>query len=285
MALIGIVPATSCSGRLKHMNDNGNGETPTQLIWVIDQDGKPCVRWGLVAGYIGIVVGVNALAMLLISWFIGTRFNLPLVFAISCGAIACSTIVVELQRQRVLTGEWRFRLSILSCLILMLIAACFFAIIGNDIRANQLGHALNLALKTKLEELIDGGNVYISTIEGTGVSCDVSRASFSDVDLQKLIQLASERTPGISQITLLNLEKTSVTDVGLQALHRCPHLTHLFLPAFQLSNESIASLVACRNLKYLSLDESKLTSEQVTDLRKTLPNLILNGKRWKERRM
>ena len=267
------------------MNKNGKGETSTQLIWVINQDGKPCVRCGRVAGYIGIVVGVNALAMLLISWFIGTRFNLLSVFAISCGAIACSTIVVELQRQRVLTGEWRFRLSIISCLILMLIAACFFAIISSVIRANQLGHAANLALKTKLEELIDGGNAYISTIEGTGVSCDVSRSSFSDDDLQRLIQFASERTPGISQIVLLNLEKTSVTDVGLQAVHLCPHLTHLFLPAFQLSNESISSLVACRNLKYLSLDESKITSEQVADLRKTLPKLILNGKGWKDRRM
>ncbi len=267
------------------MNKNGYGETPTQLTWVINQGGKPCVRWGRVAGYIGMVVGVNALAMLLISWFIGTRFNWPLVFAISCGAIASFTVVLELQRQRVLTGEWRFRLSIISCLILMLIAACFFAIIGNIIRANQLGHAANLTLKTKLEELIDGGNAYISTIEGTGVSCDVSRTSFSDNDLHRLIQLASERTPGISQIMLLNLEKTSVTDAGLQAVQLCPHLTHLFLPAFQLSNESIASLVSCRNLKYLSLDESKLTSEQVAELSKTLPKLILNGKRWSDRRM
>lgn len=267
------------------MNNDGYGKTPTRLVSVINQGGKPCVRWGLVVGYIGIVVGFNALAMFLISWFVGTRFNLPLVIAISCGAIAGFTVVLELQRQRVLTGEWRLRLSIISCLILMLIAAWFFAIVGNVIRTNQLGNAANLVLKTKLEELIDGGNAYISTIEGTGVSCDVSRSSFSDDDLQRLIQLASERTPGISQITILNLEKTSVTDAGLQTVHLCPHLTQLFLPSFQLSNESIAGLVACRNLKYLTLDESKLTSEQVADLRNTLPKLILNGKRWSDRRM
>ena len=53
----------------------------------------------------------------------------------------------------------------------------------------------------------------------------------------------------------------------------------------KLSNEAIANLGACRKLKYLSLDESKLTTEQVTDLKRYLPNLILNGKRWKDRQM
>ena len=115
------------------------------------------------------------------------------------------------------------------------------------------------------------------------MSCDITRASFDDDDLRKLIQLASERTPGISQVSFLNLEKTSVTDAGLQSVHLGPHLTHLFLPSIKLSNESIDSLVACRKLKYLSLDESKLTTEQVMNLRRSLPELILNGKRWKER--
>ena len=177
------------------------------------------------------------------------------------------------------------RLSISTGLILMIMAACFFAVVGNEIRANQQGHAANLVLKAKLEQLIDGGNAYINAIEGTGVSCDVTRASFDDEDLQKLIQLASERTPGISQVSFLIFEKTSVTDAGLQAVHLCPHLTHLFLPPIPLSNESIAILVACQKLKYLSLDESKLTTEQVTDLKRNLPNLILNGKRWKDRQM
>lgn len=278
-----FMPSANCSGKLDGMSNKC--DTPTRLQWVIDQGGMPCVRWGRVAAYIGIVGCANAMAMFMLSLVIGVRFKLPLLFVLSCGPMAYMTLAVELQRQRVLTGEWRLRLSISTGLVLMIIAACFFAVVGNEIRANQRGHNANLALKNKLDELIDGGNAYISTVEGTGVSCYVSRTSFSDDELQQLIQLASERTPGISQITLLNLEKTSVTDAGLQVFHLCPHLTCLFLPSLRLSNESIKSLVSCSKLKYLTLDESKLTSDQLAALRKLLPKLMLNGKQWKDRRM
>ena len=185
------------------MNNNDKCDTPSNQTLVIDQGGEPIVRWRRVAAFVGIVVGSNALAMLLLSLVIGIPFKLSLVFVVSCGAIVFLTIAVELQRQRVLSGEWRYRLSISTGLILMIEAACFFAVVGNEIRANQQGHAANLVLKAKLEQLIDGGNAYINAIEGTGVSCDVTRASFDDEDLQKLIQLASERTPGISQVPLL----------------------------------------------------------------------------------
>ena len=267
------------------MSDNSYSESPTQLTWVIDQGGKPYVRWGRVAGFIGGLIGVATLTMISISWLFGTRSELSSVFVVASGAIAYLTIVLALQRQRVLAGEWRFRLSIGSFLILMLIAACFFAIIGNAIRSNHSGYTANLALKSKLEELIDGGRFYIGSVEGTGLSCDLSRTGVSDDDLQKLIQLSSERTPGTSQIVLLNLAKTNVTDAGLRAIKRCPNLTHLFLPAFQLSNESVTSLVAFPKLTYVSLDESKLTSEQLSELRKALPKLRLNGKTWKDRGM
>jgi hypothetical protein len=231
----------------------------------------------------GAIVALHAFALLVISVLFGVRFKLPLVFLVSCGAFAYGTVAVELQRQRVITKEWRFRLGVNSFLILMSIAACFFAIIGNEIRATNSGHAANLLLKTRLEKIIDGGNAYISTVEGTGVSCDVARSSFSDHDLEELILLASDRTPGTSQITLLNIEKTSVTGAGLRVVQLCPHLTHLHLPAFPLSDESITSIVSCRKLHYLTLDESKLTPKQMDLLRKSLPKLILNGKRWKDR--
>ena len=113
------------------MNNNHKCNTPSNLKWVFDQGGEPIVRWSRVAAFVGIVVGSNALAMLLLSLVIGIPFKLPI----------------------------------------------------------------------------------------------------------------------------------------------------------PLSNESIAILVACQKLKYLSLDESKLTTEQVTDLKRNLPNLILNGKRWKDRKM
>lgn len=234
---------------------------------------------------IGTVVGLHAFAMLIISLLFGVRFKLPLVLLVSCGALAYGTVAVELQRQHVIAKEWRFRLGIKCYLILMVIAACFFAIIGNEIRATNLGHAANLVLRTSLEEVIDGGNAYISTVEGTGISCDISRTSFSDQDLEQLVLLASDRTPGTSQITLLNIEKTSVTDAGLRVVRVCPHLTHLNLPGLPLSDETIASIATCRKLQYLTLDESKLTSEQMDLLKKSLPKLILNGKRWKDREM
>ena len=258
-----------------------NNKADTQLLWVAIEDGKPRVRWARVFIGIGAYVGFQAFVMLMISLLFGVSFKLPLVFLVSCGVFAYITIAVELQRQRVITKEWRFRLGIKSFLILMIIAACFFAIIGNEIRATNFGHAANLVLRKRLEDVIDGGNAYISTVEGTGVSCDVSRTSFSDHDLEQLVLLASDRTPGTSQITLLNIEKTSVTDSGLRVVRFCPHLTHLSLPAISLSDETIAGIVKCRKLQYLTLDESKLTLTQLDFLKKSQPRLILNGKRWK----
>jgi Leucine-rich repeat (LRR) protein len=262
---------------------NNQGEPP--LLWVVNKDGKPYVRWGRLCICIGAVVGLHAFAMLMVSLLFGVQFKLSLVFLVSCGTFAYGTIAVELQRQRVIAKELRFRLGIKCYLILMVIAACFFAIIGNEIRATNLGHAANLVLKTRLEEVIDEGNAYISTVEGTGVSCHVSRTSFSDDDLKQLALLASARTPGTSQITLLNIEKTSVTDAGLRVVRLCPHLTHLNLPALPLSDESIASIGSCRKLQYLTLDESKLTSKQMVLLRSSLPKLILNGKPWKDQKI
>ena len=115
------------------MSNNYKSDDPINLSWVVNQAGNPSVRWGRVAAFVGIVVGSNALAMLLLSLVIGVPFKLALVFEVSCGAIVFLTIAVELQRQRVLTGEWRFRLSISTVLILMIMAACFFAVIGIEI--------------------------------------------------------------------------------------------------------------------------------------------------------
>ena len=266
------------------MNENKECDTPTHLIWVNNVDGQPKVRWGRIVGFVGLVFVANALVHLAMSFIVGLPFRWPLLFLVSSGAIFWLVLAVELQRQRILMGQWRLRLGIGTGLILMALAASFFAVIGNEIRKNQRGHAANLTMKAKLEKLIDGGNAYISTPDGTGVSCDISRSSFSDDDLQQLIQLASERTPGVSQITLLNLENTSVSEAGIQAVRLCPHLTHLFLPRYSLSDETIAAIATCRKLSFMTLDESKITEEQMAKLGKSLPNLRVNGKRWSERK-
>ena len=87
----------------------------------------------------------------------------------------------------------------------------------------------------------------------------------------------------MSQISFLNLEKTSVTDAGVLKLDSCPHLQFLALPSIFLSDETIANIAKCTALAYLWLDEAKLTEKQLAALRTSLPKLKLNGKPWKER--
>ena len=257
-------------------------DAPMHLAWITDDSGQPRIRWPRIITFVLAVFVSSGVVQSLLTYLLQMPFRFADLLLMSLTMIVSLIIAVEMQRQRVLTGRWRFRLSLGTCLILMMVAAFYFLVLGNDFRANRLGLAANLVMKTKLEELMDGGNAYISTVEGTGVSCDITRVSFSNTELEKLIEISSRRSRNVSQISFLNLEKTSVTDAGVLKLDSCPHLQYLALPSIFLSDETIANIAKCKALAYLSLDEAKLTEKQLAALRISLPKLKLNGKPWKK---
>ena len=158
-------------------------DAPMHLTWITDDGGQPRIRWPRIITFVLAVVGSSGVVQLLLNYLLQMPFRFAEFFLMPLAMITYLILAVEMQRQRVLTGHWRFRLSLGTCLILMMVAAFYFLALGNDFRANRLGLEANLVMKTKLEELMDGGNAYISTVEGTGVSCDITRVSFSNTEL------------------------------------------------------------------------------------------------------
>ena len=265
------------------MNTLSDPEAPMHLTWVADDGGQPRIRWARIVALVLAVFGFYMAVSLLLSFSLGMQFRFAVAFLMTLGVLSGLVVAVELQRQRVLTGRWSFRLSISALLILTTLAALFFLVIGNDLNAMRLGHEANRVTKAELEELMDGGDAYISSPDGTGVTCSITRASFSDAELVALIQISARRSQGVSQIAYLNLEKTSVTDVGVRRLDSCPHLYLLALPRMALSDEAISNIAKCKELTHLLMAESNLTAKQFTALRNSLPKLKLIGT-WKERK-
>ena len=261
-----------------------NSDESQNLAWVRNDDGQPRLRWRRVAAFVLAMIVFNVLAMVLTAWYTGMPTR-PWAIVVPCsGIVAYLVIAVELQRQRVLLGRWRFRLSLSTCLLLMLIAGIFFGSVGNEIRENQRGEAANRQLRSELEEVIRVGMVSIGCLDGREISCQITRADFSDSDLSRVIELASLRGGGRCEIVFLNLEGTSVTEVGLIQVSACRRMKLLALPSLRLTNEAISALAKCDSLQFLSLDERKSTPEQFAQLRQALPNVKVNGYAWRDRK-
>ena len=100
-------------------------------------------------------------------------------------------VIVDLQRQRLLHGNWRFRFSLQTIFLLTASASAFFALLTHAVRENQRLFAENQTIKEQLESLMQGGTAWIGTPGGSGITCQMTRPSFSDDDLASLIGLAS----------------------------------------------------------------------------------------------
>ncbi len=259
--------------------------TQPELIWVRNLAGEPRIRWNRVAGYIVETFGVNLVCAAGVSWFANTPFRYAIVLVMSCGLLSYLTIAVELQRQQVLAGCWRPRLSLAACLSLLTIAGIGFAILGNELRATQQAHAANMQLKAELDQVIGEGQAYIGSVHGSNVTCDIKRRDFSDADLAEVIRLASRRGRNDCQLSTLFLEPTSITSTGVEQLAACRQLTLLALPAMPLSDEAIAAIASNPDLQHLMVDEKQLTPAQLAHLRRALPRVRLNGKTWTDRKL
>lgn len=245
--------------------------------------GQPQVRWGRVVLFVLAFLGMQIVSMGVVSWYAEVPLRPAIVVLMVCGVLAYLVVVIEQQRQKILSGRWRFRLSLQVCLLLMLIACVFFGTLGNLLRTTQRDHAENLRLKTALEQSLGGVKAYIGTAAGGRITCQATRADFNDDDLAQLVELSSQRGRGRCELSGLFLEPTSITDAGVQQLAICQELRILALPAIPLSDASLAAIAKCTKLEHLLLNEKPLAPDQLAMLRKALPNTRLNGKTWEER--
>jgi hypothetical protein len=231
-------------------------------------------------------MGGLALMNLLATATIGQLTDMPMNVAATlvslCGAATFLVLAVELQRQRIRSGQWRFRFGLGALLLAMAIAAVFFAVMASACRQNQQSFAESQTLKSELEAVLRGGTVSIS-MPGRGITCQVTRPTFSDDDLARVIDLASAGGTRTCELTMLFLAGTGVTNAGLCRLAACEKLTLVEPPPLNLSDEAVDALSKCGRLEFLPIDESRLSAAQIARLRESLPRLRLNGRTWAQR--
>jgi hypothetical protein len=255
---------------------------PPKLLWVYEVAGRPRVRWGRVAAFLATIAAVSLASSTVVDYFTDVPTNVVVLLAPLSVAAAYVVIVAELQLQRMRTGAWRFRYSLRSILILTALAAFFFALASYGIRENQRQFAMNAELTKQLEAVIQGGKVSISNPGGRGIACQVTRASFSDDDLARVIDLASQGSTRTCELQMLFLGGTSVTNAGVCQLAARKKLIVVELPPIDLSPAAIDALAKCR-LETLIIDERQLSAAQLHRLRKNLPDIRLNGRTWAQR--
>jgi hypothetical protein len=254
-----------------------DGMESTTLTWVREVAGQPRVRWRRIAAFMASFAAINFLGTAIVSQFSEMPLNPAIVLAPLCMVAAYLVLAIELQRQRLTCGNWRFRFSLRTILVLTAIAAIFFAIVANAERENQRLFAVNQTLKIELEAVMRGGTAWIGMPGGRQITCEVTRSSFCDDDLAKIVELASDGGNRACELSTLFLGGTGISGAGVCKLATCKKLSFVDLPPMNLSDEAIDALAKCPRLEFLVIDERRLSSEQLDRLRRSLPNVRLNG--------
>lgn len=254
-----------------------------RFIWVRMGDKGPVIRWVPVVLMIGGNFLFYLIAQAILYFVLQVPFRLGIVSAVFSVNLAFLATVIELQRQNLKNSKSSFRFDLTYLFFVTLLVAVFFGSITAEIRASQLGFQRNLEIKTVLEKLIDGGDVYLGEQNGKRITCHVRRKDFSDSDLANLIQATRGVDSGVCEITMLAIEDTAVSDSGLKVLSACTKLEILALPPISFSDATLETLSACRNLNYLTFDQKKITETQLNWLSEKLPNTKINGMTYREK--
>jgi len=82
----------------------------------------------------------------------------------------------------------------------------------------------------------------------------------------------------LKDLRVLKLGYSGVTAEGLRAMSALPRIERLGLEGCaRVNDEAVAELAAWKNLKYLDLQETKVTEKSVAELRKAKPGLTIVG--------
>lgn len=258
--------------------------TSTRFTLVRMGEHGPAIRWGAVTLLAGMYLFAYLIVQTILYVVLQAPFRMGIVSAVFAVHIAFLVTVVEFQRQNLNASKSIFRFNLAYLFAMTLLAALFFGSITSEVRATQRGFERNSSLKAELDKLIRGGNVYFGAQNGKRISCEITRPDFSDRDLAVLIAAATSTDSEVCELTLLVLEKTAVTDDGLQVLSACSKLEFLALPAsIALTDATLEVISTCRELNYLSFDKKKISEAQFDQLSKRLPETKINGVSYRER--
>lgn len=261
-----------------------NTRTSKSFILVRMGEHGPVIRWGPVC----FIFAGGLLAFLIAELVPYLVFQAPLQLGIISAMftvhLAYLATAVEFQRQNLGQGKTRFRFNLTYLFVMTLLAAVFFGSITNEHRTTQRGFQRNEEIKAELAKLVQGGNIYFGAQNGKRISCEITRQDFSDEDLSKLVVGATNSDSKVCELTILVLEKTAITNDGLQVLSACPKLEFLALPSsIALTDATLKTISTCKKLNYLSFDQKKISDSQFDQLSKQLPDTKINGLNYRER--
>ena len=259
-------------------------DKPKELIWVRDVGGRPQIRWPRIVVVLVTVLACCFAMGLAMSWFTGLPFRWRSTLMFLCGWTAYLALAVELQRQRVLAGQWRLRISLGALLVMIGIGCAFFALAGGELRQNNRWQAANRKLTADLEAVMRGGRANVGGLDGSYITCQATRPDFDDDDLARLIELASHGESGKCELAYLFLGGTKISSAGVRQLAGCKKLELLDIPSMPLDDAAIDAVAGCKRLQFLLLDEGQLTQSQLARLQQALPKVRLNGKTWAARK-
>ncbi len=267
------------------LDSSPTGDGGKSLTLVRECDGQTRVRWRRITRSLAPLAAGTLLGSAIVSRFASRPLSV-----LACGAAiplcvasAYLVLVIEVQTQRLRSGQWRFRFSMRAVLLWTAIVAVCLALATNAYRDKQRIRAENQQLKQELDAVVNGGNVSMDMPWGGNIVCRVTRSAFSDDDLARIIDLASQGGTRTCELSSLRLAGTNITNAGVCRLSACEQLRFLDLPPIDLSDEAINSLAKCRRLEILMIDERKLTAKHIDRLRTALPDVRLNGLSWQFR--
>lgn len=269
--------------------------------WVENVDGKPRIRWGLIASVLMIVAAqISVTGIFGPTWHPPAGRRVPflqLFFAYELIAIAGIAIVyVELQRQRILSGKSKWQIGLGATMWLTALAAVLFALLGHEYREyhhDQEQFRANQKKIAAMIEIITGDSsgaamtVIDTSLNASQLACYVQRATFGNDDLAKLIDVASEEGRIACPIKSLWLSMSNVDEAALrESLAKVPALTDLAYFRYPIVEGRVedatvdAIIKHCPNLQNLSWNLQEFTPEQIARLRSQFPEINVNGKSW-----
>lgn len=276
---------------------------PKPGIWVANVDGQPRIRWWRVLPFALLCAAAFVICVVFRAVRVSPHPSIARVEGILATALAVVTVVglayqiiaIEIERQRVLSGNRRPKVGLAATMLLIFVAAAVLSLLGREYRtftetrdASFAKERFRLGAGDILRgtgPLGWGGAVQPDAVHG-GVEIFVFRQSFDNADLAKLLQLSKESDLTIP-ITGLVFMPTQVDAAGLRQLADYPELAQLTYCApksTSLNDEMIdAILESLPNLRSLMLSELELTPTQLDRIKERYPNLIFNNYGWKNR--
>ena len=240
-------------------------------------DGKTAVRWSRVILFVGTLTLGSGLGLLGISYIFDVESQWKMVLPQIAAAMICLVIAVEMQKQRIVVGRWSWRFSLAGMFWITLFVAVLLAVTLNIAQSTQREFAFGKKVVESIQAITQSGNTYSQSRGGRFVVV-VTRTDFNDDDLAEVIRTATSEGSSTCQIISLVVWGTAVTEQGLAQLESCPKLEVLSTSAGPFSESTRLKLAGLRRLKDITLDESKFTRDELSQLRSSIPHARINGR-------